>query len=137
MKQLLTLSTCAALWLVGCTTHHADKGSVAHRLDSYQVGTTTYADLKHDSHLVEHDRMVNAAMQPEATPPQTAPRTIHTYDTPRHSHWRIYNTKDQTKVVNGNLVYSQRQLTVGNRSRPLYVLTFDQSGTLIDKRPAS
>lgn len=131
MKTLLmTVSMCSVLWLAGCATHKSES-SVARTLDSYQVGTTTFADFKHDSHLIESERVA-------PTPPDvSAPRQIvRTYRVPRGSHWRIFSTGDVTNIKNGN-VSRKREVTVGTNTRPLYQLTFSDAGMLIDKKPVS
>lgn len=136
-KLLITISTCSVLWLAGCATHHTHDGSVARTLDSYQVGTTTFADFKHDAHLHEHRTVMNGVKTTDGNPPQSETRAIQTYDTPRSSHWRIFHAQELTKVTNGNLVTHSRELTVGTPERPLYILTFNQAGVLIDKKPVS
>lgn len=137
MKTLLvTISTCSMLWLAGCATHPSDRGSVARTLESYQVGTTTFADLRHDSHLVE-GKTVRNGVRTEPSPPQKEPREVYTYHFPRGSHWKMFKAEDQTKVANGGIVSHNRQLTIGTHAGPLYVLTFDSAGVLVDKRPVS
>jgi len=136
MKMLLTtISMCSVLWIAGCASDKTDK-SVARTLNSYQVGSTTFADLKRDSQIVDSEKTVNAVVT-GSNPSQMAQRTVHAYDVPRHSHWRVFNSDDQSKTVNGSLVSQRRQLTVGSTDGPVYVLTFNEAGMLVDKRPAS
>lgn len=136
-KLLITISTCSVLWLAGCATHTSHEGgSVARTLDSYQVGTTTFADFKHDSHLHEGTTVMNG-VRTQPAPQQNEAREVYTYHFPRSSHWRIFKSEDQTKVGNGGVISHNRELTVGTPSGPLYILTFNTAGVLIDKKPVS
>lgn len=49
----------------------------------------------------------------------------------------MYKAEDQTQTDNGGLMSHNRQLTVGTPAGPLYILTFNSAGVLVDKRPVS
>src|SRR5437868_7012485 len=88
--------------IVSTESPHPDAGIVAHTLQSYVVGKTTFADFKKDSGLIV------AKHQTRSMPGPWAPGAI----------WKIYETSE-TGTVRGGKFLITRKFVVGDFNRPI------------------
>jgi hypothetical protein len=117
--QVLLPAFVISLFLTACASSH----NVAHTLDKYQPGVTTWNDFTKDANVTQ-ERPGPQALQARYLD-SSAPPTIKVWVAQRDP-WRIYEQRETVST-------DKTEVVVGDTHHPLALLTF-KGDTLTDKR---
>jgi hypothetical protein len=129
----------------GCASPQVD-ATVARTLQGYQVNRTTFEDFSGDAGLIRVERPNSAANAPRSYlnpqgsrpgsffPGTPAPKTFTAYGIRQGGPWKIYETSEDVKILNGT-EFRTSKFVVGSTNQPISILTFNGQGMLCDISP--